>query len=151
MIRFTVIPKKPFGTWQFGKLGVLVNFIIQKLKSKHVVCLSFSGEKIHFAESSGPKYVWKIAISLYFYLRIDVNPLRLHVSLRDMQHCTWFCAKLVEKTLPLHSLPNTHVKWASSNCYWLQIVKKLQENVKGSKCICERIHSNMIVTFFASN
>ena len=30
--------KKLFGTWQFGKIGVLVNFIIQKfakLKSKH--------------------------------------------------------------------------------------------------------------------
>ena len=33
--------KKPFGTWQFGKIGVLVNLIIQKLKSKHLVCLSF--------------------------------------------------------------------------------------------------------------
>ena len=38
MIKFTVIPKKLFGTWQFGKIDVLVNFIIQKfarLKSKH--------------------------------------------------------------------------------------------------------------------
>ena len=38
MIKFIVIPKKLFGTWQFGKIGVLVNFIIQKfarLKSKH--------------------------------------------------------------------------------------------------------------------
>ena len=25
-------PKKPFGTWQFGKIGVWVNFIIQKLR-----------------------------------------------------------------------------------------------------------------------
>ena len=33
--------KKPFGTWQFGKIGFLVNFIIQKLKSKHLVCLNF--------------------------------------------------------------------------------------------------------------
>ena len=33
--------KKPFGTWQFSKIGVLVNFIIQKLKSKHLVRLSF--------------------------------------------------------------------------------------------------------------
>ena len=40
-LKFTVIKKKPFGTWQFGKIGVLVNFIIQKLKSKHLVCLSF--------------------------------------------------------------------------------------------------------------
>ena len=29
--------KKPFG-----KIGVLVNFIIQKLKSKHLVCLNFA-------------------------------------------------------------------------------------------------------------
>ena len=33
--------KKPFGTWQFGKIGVLVNFVIQKLKTKHLVRLSF--------------------------------------------------------------------------------------------------------------
>jgi hypothetical protein len=33
-----VYQKKTFGTWQFGKIDVLVNFIIQKfatLKSKH--------------------------------------------------------------------------------------------------------------------
>ena len=36
-----IYQKRPFGTWQFGKIGVLVNFIIQKLKSKHLVCLSF--------------------------------------------------------------------------------------------------------------
>ena len=35
------LPKKSFGTWQFGKIGVLVNFVIQKLKSKKLVCLSF--------------------------------------------------------------------------------------------------------------
>ena len=33
--------KKPCGTWQFGKIGVLVNFVPQELKSKHLVCLSF--------------------------------------------------------------------------------------------------------------
>ena len=33
--------KTLFGTWQFGKIGVLVNFIIQKLKSKHLACLNF--------------------------------------------------------------------------------------------------------------
>jgi hypothetical protein len=33
--------KKPFGTWQFGKIVVLVNFVIQKLKSKDLVCFSF--------------------------------------------------------------------------------------------------------------
>ena len=34
--------KKPSDTWQFGKVSVLVNFIIKKLKSKHLVCLTFS-------------------------------------------------------------------------------------------------------------
>jgi len=36
--------------------GIIVNVIVQKLKSKHLVRLSFSGEKIeriHYAESSG--------------------------------------------------------------------------------------------------
>ena len=33
--------KETFGTWQFGKIGVWVNFIIQKSKSKHLPCLSF--------------------------------------------------------------------------------------------------------------
>ena len=32
--------KKPFGTWQYAKIGVMVNFFVQKLKSKHLVCLS---------------------------------------------------------------------------------------------------------------
>ena len=27
---------KPFSSWKFGKIGALVNFIIQKLKSKHL-------------------------------------------------------------------------------------------------------------------
>ena len=39
----TVYQKKPFETWQFRKIGVLVNFgqfSIQKLKSKNLVCLS---------------------------------------------------------------------------------------------------------------
>jgi hypothetical protein len=54
---FTVIP---FDTWQFGKICVWVNFIIQKLKSKHLVCLSFfwwqvflrEREKIFYTYSS---------------------------------------------------------------------------------------------------
>ena len=37
---FLLYHKKPFGTIQFGKIGVLVNVIIQKLKCKHLVCLS---------------------------------------------------------------------------------------------------------------
>ena len=30
-----------FGTCHFGKIGILIAFIIQKLKNKHLVCLSF--------------------------------------------------------------------------------------------------------------
>ena len=66
MIQFIVIPKKPFDTSQFGRIRVLVNFIIQKLKSKHLVCLSFlwwqfflrEQEKI-FYTYSGPKAAFK--------------------------------------------------------------------------------------------
>ena len=29
------MPKKQFGTWQFDKIGALVNSVIQKLKSKY--------------------------------------------------------------------------------------------------------------------
>jgi hypothetical protein len=36
MIKFLIIQKKTFGTWQFGKIGVLVNFIMQKLKGKRL-------------------------------------------------------------------------------------------------------------------
>ena len=28
-LKFTVVPKETFGTWKFGKISVLVNFIIQ--------------------------------------------------------------------------------------------------------------------------
>ena len=30
MVKFTVIPKKVFGAWQFAKIGVLFNYVIQK-------------------------------------------------------------------------------------------------------------------------
>ena len=33
--------KKSFGTWQFSKIDVLGNVIIQKLKSNYLVCLGF--------------------------------------------------------------------------------------------------------------
>ena len=36
MIKFTVITKKSFGTWQFGKIDVLVNLIIQKILIKQI-------------------------------------------------------------------------------------------------------------------
>ena len=61
MIKFTVIPKTLFGTWQFGKIDVLVNFIIQKfatLKSLHffsVFLVRSKSEKIasiHFADQA---------------------------------------------------------------------------------------------------
>ena len=45
MIKFTVIPKKLFGTWQFGKIDVLVNFITQKFARKVNIFFSFSGER----------------------------------------------------------------------------------------------------------
>ena len=32
-------------TWQFGKIGVLVNFVTQKLKSKHLAQSVFSGQR----------------------------------------------------------------------------------------------------------
>jgi hypothetical protein len=32
MIKFTILQKKTFCAWQFGKIGVLVNFILQELK-----------------------------------------------------------------------------------------------------------------------
>ena len=75
MIKLTVIPKKkPFDTWQFGKIGVLVNFIIQKLKSKHLVCLSFlwwqvflrEREKI-FNTYSGPKSIVTVKEKIDFW------------------------------------------------------------------------------------
>ena len=70
MKKSTVIPKKSFGTWQFGNIGVLVNFIIQKLKGEHLVCLSFlwyqvflrEGENI-FYTYSWPKRATKLGIS----------------------------------------------------------------------------------------
>ena len=42
MIRFT---KKPFGTWQYGKIRVLVNFSITKVKGKFV-----TSSKVKFFE-----------------------------------------------------------------------------------------------------
>ena len=45
--------KKPFGTWKFDKNDVLVNLIIQKWKSKHLVWLSFSSERLNLRELRG--------------------------------------------------------------------------------------------------
>jgi hypothetical protein len=49
MMMITVIQKqKPFGSCQFGKVGVLDNSIIQELKFctiAQLFCVSFSGER----------------------------------------------------------------------------------------------------------
>jgi hypothetical protein len=46
MIKFTFIPIKLFGTWQFDKIDVLVDFIIQNWQDWKVnIFLSFSGER----------------------------------------------------------------------------------------------------------
>ena len=37
MIKFTVIPKKPFGTWQFGKIDIL-----QGIARFFKICQDFS-------------------------------------------------------------------------------------------------------------
>ena len=42
--------KKPFGTWQFCRFCVLVNFITQKLKSKHLLYLIILWWQIFFRE-----------------------------------------------------------------------------------------------------
>ena len=47
---YSYIKKKPYGTWQFGKIGVLANSIIPKLKSKHLVCLSFLWRQVFLRE-----------------------------------------------------------------------------------------------------
>ena len=69
VIKFTVIPKKSFDTCQFGKIGVLVNFIIQNWKVNNEYVSVFSGnsflrerEKI-FSTYSGPKSILKISSS----------------------------------------------------------------------------------------
>ena len=43
---YSYTKKKPFGTWQFGKIGVLVNFIIQKKKKVNTQFVSvFSDDR----------------------------------------------------------------------------------------------------------
>ena len=49
-MKLQLYQKAPFGTWQFGKIGVLLNFIIQKLKSKQLVCLSFPWWQVFLRE-----------------------------------------------------------------------------------------------------
>ena len=63
MIKYTVIPKK--AIWQFGKIGVLVNFIIQKLKSKHLVCLSFLWWQVFLREREKIFYTYSGPNSYY--------------------------------------------------------------------------------------
>jgi hypothetical protein len=47
---YSYIKKSHFDTWQFGKIGVLVNFITQKLKSKHLAISVFSGQSFFLRE-----------------------------------------------------------------------------------------------------
>ena len=60
MIKFTVIPKKTI--WQCGKIGALVNFIAQKLKSKQLVYLSFLWWQVFLRERSERKYFTHISV-----------------------------------------------------------------------------------------
>ena len=59
---YSYIKKSHVATWQFGKIGVLVNFFTQKLKSKHLALSIFSGQGFFLREQeeifstySGPK------------------------------------------------------------------------------------------------
>ena len=49
MMKFTVVEKKPFGTWQFDKISVSVNFTNQKFKfckiAQNILWVSFSDER----------------------------------------------------------------------------------------------------------
>ena len=58
MVKFTVITKKLFVTWQFGKIDVLVNFICKIEKQTFFSVFLVRGESeriesIHFFECSG--------------------------------------------------------------------------------------------------
>jgi len=48
-LRYIYKEKLAFGTWQFSKIGVLVNFIIKDWRfckiAKLLLCFSFSGQR----------------------------------------------------------------------------------------------------------
>ena len=82
-LKFTVIKKKPFGTWQFGKIGVLVYFIIQKLE-KQTLSLSqflryitwfksqdlpFNGENVGL-RWLGEKQSWGTLVHLGYWIKV---------------------------------------------------------------------------------
>ena len=48
---------KPFGTWQFGKIVVLINLIIQKLNFYKLLCFSFSGKMRGILNQKNPDRV----------------------------------------------------------------------------------------------
>ena len=61
----TETKKKTFGTWQFSKIAVMVNFTTQKSKSKHLVCRSFlwwqhflRNERKHFTHIWSPNLLY---------------------------------------------------------------------------------------------
>ena len=86
--------KKPFGTWQFSKICILVNFLTQKLKSKHLVCLSFlwwkgflgEGEKI-FCTYFGPELnvTCNSWVKVTNFRRISERRIRPKVVLRKVE------------------------------------------------------------------
>ena len=60
-----IIKKSHFTTRHFGKIGVLVNFITQKLTSKHLAFSVFSGQRFfwenerkYFPHILGPNHSW---------------------------------------------------------------------------------------------
>ena len=55
---FTVIPKKSIWHLAICKIGVLVNSIIKKLKSKHLVCLSFLWWQVFMRELEKISYTY---------------------------------------------------------------------------------------------
>ena len=69
-----IYKKNHFATCQFGKIGVLANFITQKLKSKHLALLVFSSQRFiwgnerkYFPHIPGLEYIWvEIQCSVHF-------------------------------------------------------------------------------------
>ena len=83
--------KRYFPTWQFGKIVVLVNFITQKLKRKHLAISVFSGQRFfwgnerkYFPHNSGLKH----------FILILVNLWKKKINWNDF--CKEFCKKLLK-------------------------------------------------------
>ena len=77
---YSYIKKSRFSTWQFGKTGVLVNFITQKLKSRHLAISVFSGQRFfwgderkYFPHISGLSVFKRTIPSVYQHLILTVQ------------------------------------------------------------------------------